>query len=228
MAGTGCSAASSGSQIRAARRVPSAMVIHSVSMVRTLRGNSVTTRIGAFNPTGATRSPVGGKSPPDDPPSNGVAGEAGHGHSGVHPHARRDGGASLTCARLAGRPPPGGRGGEDLRAQVERRGREEPVFGVAGRRVRDRVQDAVDVEGEEWPRHPPRGYASERAAASSSRKQSSSSLELSSRPFRAIWSWRPKASSSDSGPSSSARVNETYSRPDRSPTMWKRREARPP
>src|SRR6185312_2143789 len=113
MAGTGRSAASSGSQIRAARRVPSAIVTHSVSMVRTLRGNSVTTRIGAFNPTGATRSPVGGKSPPGDPPSSGVAGEAGHGHSGVHPHARRDGGASLTCARLAGRPPPGGRGGED-------------------------------------------------------------------------------------------------------------------
>src|SRR5690348_14566713 len=60
MAGTGCSPASSGSQIRAARRVPSAIVIHSVSMVRTRRGNSVTTCIGAFNPTSAGRSSVGG------------------------------------------------------------------------------------------------------------------------------------------------------------------------
>src|SRR5436305_111733 len=74
--------------------------------------HEVTIRIGAFNPTGKARSPMGGKSPPGHPPSNGVAARPEHGHSGVHPHARRDGGASLTCARLAGRPPPGGRGGE--------------------------------------------------------------------------------------------------------------------
>ena len=72
MAGTGRSAASSGSQIRAARRAPSAMNSHSVSIVRTRRGNSVTTRIRAFNPTRAGGSPVGGKTPPADPPSQGL------------------------------------------------------------------------------------------------------------------------------------------------------------
>src|SRR3954462_3637002 len=43
MAGTGASSASSGSQIRAARRVPSASGIHVLSIRRTRRGNSVLT-----------------------------------------------------------------------------------------------------------------------------------------------------------------------------------------
>ena len=38
MAGTGAASASSGSQIRAARRQPSESVIHSVAIVRTARG----------------------------------------------------------------------------------------------------------------------------------------------------------------------------------------------
>ena len=61
-------AASSGSQIRAARRQPSASVIHVVAIVRTGRGNSVTTRTARFKQAAAARGPARGSRPPREPP----------------------------------------------------------------------------------------------------------------------------------------------------------------